>query len=270
MSQNVERARAIKLARKLMDQTTTRGRTDGEMNQAMDKLNQIQQTFNLSLDEIVLETLDYKKGTVLGTAPKGDPMQELLYPISYFTQTKRWREPGKRKYFEGRTPRGRRCIKSAQVTPAQFHFFGLAQDVDMAVFLYDLIKNSMDTALQNFIKSSEYLNLSRRGAKRSAQYTFKHAFASKIGYRLQEMARENEQNMPKMESTGNDLTVCKKKVREAKFDEHIGIKLVSGGRSYATGGNSDRGYGAGRESANNVNLSRPINNGPTGGRLLLS
>lgn len=270
MSQNAERARAIQLARKLMDQTTTKGRTEGEMNQAMDKLNQIQQTFNLTLDEIVLETLEYKQGTVMGTAPKGDPMGELLYSIAYFTQTKRWREPGKRKYFEGRTPRGRRCMKSTIVTPSKFHFFGLAQDVEMAVFLYDLIKNSMDTALQNFLKSSEYLNITRRGGKRSAQYSFKHAFARRIGYRLQEMAAENEKNMPILEVSGNDLTVCKKKVREAKFDEQVGIRLVSGGRSYTTGGSSGTGYRNGNAAANNVNLSRPVSNGPTGGRLLLA
>lgn len=270
MSQNAERARAIALARKLMDQTTTRGRTEGEMNQAMDKLNAIQEAFNLTLDEIVLETLEYKKASVKGTAPKGDPMSNVLWSISNFTQTKRWCQPGKRKYFEGRNPYGRRCIKSTIVEPSEYFFFGLEQDVEMAVFLYELIKNSMESSLEDYKKTDEYLNLTRRGAKRSAQYTFKHAFVSRIGNRLFELAEEQEKHMPKMAGTGNDLVLCKKKVREAKFDELVGIRLVSGGRKYGSGGNSSSGYRAGSSAANNVNLSRPVSSGPTGGRLLLA
>jgi hypothetical protein len=269
MSQNAERARAIALARKLMDQTTTRGRTEGEMNQAMDKLNAIQEAFNLTLDEIVLETLEYKKAFVVGTAPKGDPMDNVMWSIANFTQTKRWREPGKRKYFEGRNPWGYRCMKSTIIEPSKYWFFGLEQDVDMATFLYELIKNSMESSLEAYKKSEDYNNLTRRGAKRSAQYTFKHAFVSRISNRLYELAVEQERHMPKMEGTGNDLVLCKKKVREAKFDEIVGISL-SNRRSYSTGGNSTNGYSAGSSAANNVNLSRPVSSGPAGGRLLLA
>jgi hypothetical protein len=267
MSQNAERARAIALARKLMDQTTTRGRTEGEMNQAMDKLNAIQNAFNLTLDEIVLETLEYKKADVQGLAPKGCPMNECMFSISYFTQTKRWRTPGKKKYIHGRTPRGRACIKGVPVGLPTYHFFGLEQDVEMAVFLYELIKNSLQTSLDEFMKSPEYLNITRRGGKRSAQYSFKHAFCTRVGYRLQEMAFANEKEQPTLAGSGADLTVCKKKVRDAKFDEQLGIKLVNR-RSSVSGGNSSRGWSAGSSAANNVNLSRPINDGPKATLLL--
>lgn len=270
MSQIVERAKAVNLARKLMDQTTTRGCTEGQMDHAMKKLAQIQSTFNLTLNDIVLETLEYKAVVCEGQTAKGDPMSNVTHGISQFTDTKRWMQNGKSKYVYGVTPRGRPCMKRVAVGAPTYHFFGLESDILMAEFLFNLIKNSLDTACEQFMQSPGYKNLKGvRGAKRSALYSFKHAFTNGVSSRLSDMywAEEREQKAARAEA--GDLVLNKKSIRESKFDEVMGMKLVSR-RSAKTGGNSMTGRVAGRESANNVNLSRPVSTSNTSRTLALA
>lgn len=265
MSQNAERARAIKLARKLMDQTTTRGRTEGEMDQAMAQLAKIKSTYDLTLDEIVLNTLEYKQLDVDAIAVKGCPMKDTISSIALFTDTKRWQSDGKKKTVSGYTPRGYYCYKRVSIAPGQYHFFGLESDIQMAEFLYTMIAKSLETASEAFKISVEYQNLTgRRGAKKSAMYTFRHTFCQRVASRLSEMYYTQERiersarKAAGIEAGTNDITVCRKQIRESKFDEQTGIKLVSV-KSYGHGGNSRVGSNAGYSSANNVNLSVPVN-----------
>jgi hypothetical protein len=269
MSQHEERARAVKLIHKLMDQTTTRGRTEGEMDQAMEKMNDLLTTFNLTLDEVMLQNLEYVQEGVTALAPKGCPMIYLVGDIARFTDTKRWRTRGPGKYVNGRTPRGYSCMKRVPTGPDTYQFFGIKSDVEMAVFLYNLVVNSLERASEEYRASDAYKNLSVRGAKRSALYSFRQAFTRTIGWRLDALHSEQGRTMTKMQASGNDIVLDKKKVRESKYNEQVGIKLVSGGRSARSGGNSSAGARAGSASANTVNLSRPISNGPSG-RLLLT
>lgn len=259
MSQNAERAKAIKLAGKLINNN---GRTEGEVEQAMTKLSQILNTFNLTINDVVLANADYQTIVVEAITAKGCPMQSIVCAIGSFTDTKVWRTPGKTKWVRGRTPRGYSCMKSVPVGPATYNFFGIYQDVQYAEFLYNLVRDSLATAEVKFKKSPEYLALIvRRGQKKSALVSFRSSYVRRLSYRLNEMRREMEKDIREQDriNGGTDIVSSKSAARSSKFDEMHGFKLVSS-KSHRTGGNSHVGYGAGRESANNVNLSRPMGN----------
>lgn len=262
MSQNVERARALKLIQKLMDQTTTRGRTQSEMDYAMGQLDKLMKTYNVTMDEVTLQGLEYKSMSVAGDLAKGDPMMNVICAIAEYTSTKTWRTPGSSKWVEGRTPRGRRCMKRIRVGKPTYHFFGISSDVEMAVFLYELIKNSLESETVRFKKSETYLNspISQiRGRKRSMLYSFRDSFTTSLSWRLYDMARENEKTV-ELTPESTDLVFCKKSVREQKFKEQMGVKLTSA-KSYRTGGSSSSGANAGYSAAKAVNLNRPVGNG---------
>lgn len=272
MSQNIEKARAIKLAGKLLD---NRGRSEAELEKSMQKLQQIMKTFNLSITDITLANADYKTISVPMLRAKGCPMSgRLTAEIADFTNTKRWRERGKRKYYQGMTPsrytkfgryvRSRPCMKSTVITAGVYKFFGIQQDVEMAQYLYEMIANSMKVALAEYKKSEEYQFLTK-GEKRSALYSFQHSFCSRVGWRLSEL---NAQTDREMASTGTDIVHDKTVAREAKFKEQVGIKLVSS-RSSGSGGNSESGSWAGSSAGSKVSLNRPVA-GNSSSTLLLS
>lgn len=266
MTQNVERARALRRATKLIEQTTDRGRTQSEMEFAMKQLDEIKRTFDISLDEITLAGLEYKSVTCQGTAPKGDPMSNVSSAIARYTNTKHWYSNSETKLIRGRNPRGYPCYKRIATGNRNYHYFGVDSDVQMAEFLFEMIKSTMEIELEKFKKSEEYLSLYRRGAKRSAQYSFRHSFTNRLAWTLDEMAAENTREMVKTNPQAGDLVVSQKAHREAKFEEMMGIKLVFN-RSYATGGRSSTGSSAGHIAGKAVNLNRPMSGGR--GQLLL-
>lgn len=271
MSQNVERARAVKMIVKLMGQTTTRGRTESEMEFAMDQMNKLMTTFNLTLDQVTLATLDYKTVSVEGVATKGDPMQRIVCGIAAFTDCKVWHEKGAGKYVHVAASYYKSsCVRRVAAAPATYKFFGIDSDTQMAVFLYEMITNSLVDATKKFQRSRMYTNLKGvRGAKKSALVSFRKGFIGTLSSRLFSMHAEQIRNVRTASATGTDLILSKSKVREEKFNEQMGIKLRTT-KSYSSGPRNMTAFGAGRESANTVNLSRPMPSGNHAGTLMLS
>jgi hypothetical protein len=268
MSQNVERARALKLARKLMENN---GRSESELNFATDKLNQLMTTFNLSLNEIVLANLDYKQITVEGVQAKGDPMNSVVCEIARFTDTKVWRQLGDAKRVNVRSSwRKRGGSRIVRTTAPKYNFFGLEEDAEMAEYLFTMIKESLEFETKKFQRSRIYTGIKVRGGKRSALVSFKDGFARTLRFRLSDLRNEQDRTLRQQAADvgETDIVILKEETREAKFAEQIGIHLVRA-TSYARGGNSSEGYAAGRNSANSVNLSRPIGGYSSTGRLML-
>lgn len=266
MAQNEERARAVKQARKLMGMTMSNGASEAEAETAMKRLALIRSTYNLTLDEIVLATLEYQTREVISTATKGCPLDTLVPAIARFTDTKAWREPGKRTMRRYINKYGRPDYRMQSTGPASYKFFGIDSDVEMAVYLYNLLSQALKTAEKKFTNSLEYKTINRRGGKRSALVSFRKGFVRRVYYRLDEITCEQE-NTFNVESSGSDIVLVKEKVREEKFQEMLGIRLVKRPR-YDSGISNGSAFGAGREAANTVNFNRPVGGSSSNLKLL--
>ena len=258
MSQNEERARAIAQARKFMEMTRARGASEAEAQVAMEKLSRIKQTFDLTLDEIIINSLEYQQKGVPWNTVKGCPMFTVVMAIAEFTDTKVWCEHGKKEYKY-------RSGRMVTVEPGNYQYFGIESDVDMAIYIHELISESLKRCEKDFKKSEVYTNITRRGGKRSALISFRKGFIRRINIRLGEMSIENEREVEA--TTGTDLVFVKSKVREEKFKEQIGVKLVKvqTGRRGIT---NTRAGSEGANSANTVSLNRPVGGGGSSVKLL--
>ena len=57
-----------------MEMTTAAGASENEAQMAAERLSKLKQTFNLTLDEIVVSNMEYVTGEVEEMAPKGCPL----------------------------------------------------------------------------------------------------------------------------------------------------------------------------------------------------
>ena len=270
MSQNVERAKAIKLARKLME---TNGRSQSELDFQTNKLNDLMTTFNLSLNEVILATLDYKQVTCEGVTIKGDPMSDIIYYIARFTDTKRWYETRgskivhvKGSYYKRSTTR---CVNT--LVPL-YHFFGLAEDAEMAEYLFNVIKETLIAETKRYQASDEYNRINIRGQKKSALVSFRKGFISSLGSRMYELRSKQDRELRAASTAAGetDIVFLKEGARESKFAEQVGISLTTRRSSYYGGGRGHSGgYSNGSSAASKVNLSRPVT-GKRSGQLLLA
>jgi len=268
MSQHEERARAIKQARKLMEMTQGRGASETEAETAMKRLSDIRKTFNLTLDEIVISNLEYQKQSVEQTATKGCVMSTVVMDIANFTDTKVWRERGRVDLSRARSRRGW-SYRQRQATPGTYEFFGIDSDVEMAVYLYDLIVKSLNVAEKVYRRSTEYNSIKVRGGKRRALVSFRKGFARRVSTRLSELALEqSRESETTAQTTGNDIVFIKSQVREEKFKEQVGIKLVKS-HTYRHGPTDGRAAANGANSADSINFNRPVNGSSKNQKLLV-
>lgn len=266
MSQHAERARALKQARKLMEMTTAAGASENEAQMAMERLSKLKQTFNLTLDEIVVSDMQYVTGEVEQTAVKGCVLSGVITAIGRFTDTKVWQEAGKMTYVQYRDRYGQSKYRRARVGNGTYKFFGIDSDVEMAKFLYEMIASTLTSGEAKYMKSPEYRSIGIRGGKRAALVSFRKGYARRIRSRLFDLAMENEA-VSEAAPTGSDIVIVKEKVREEKFQEQLGIKLVKS-KSYKRGVTHMGGATAGATTANNVNFSRPVGSGSSSQLLL--
>lgn len=273
MSQNAERAAALKKMRTYAAQTTDRGRTEGEMEIAMRELQKLGKAFNISLDELKLKDEPCVSRSV-DTGSRVDlASNTCARAVAEFTGCIYYRSSGDRvavrdangemitqtitrKLRNGRTKTIRRFKMTRGNT--NYVFYGLESDVEMAEFLFKLIQNSIESETRRYKKTTEYRE--HRGPKKSASHSFQHGMASRISARLEEMTDQMRVEMSNEDTTGRDIMVIKDDHVEREF-KTTGIRLTNFKRrprisSYA-------GYGAGSKAGDNVNLSRPLENGPS-------
>lgn len=130
------------------------------------------------------------------------------------------------------------------------YFFGLKQDVEMAEFLYEVIRKAMERGWKDYLVEGDHPKISQH----KLFWSYRYGFASRINYKLNVMM---EARKPKGELTGTDLMVFKKQMVEQAMDEmfpelnfrnprNIKIKL------------HNKVYAEGASSGERVNLNRPL------------
>lgn len=255
MSQHEERARAVKQARKLMEMTTSCGASEAEANFAMKRLSEIQSVYNLTLDEIVLENLEYKQIKISATKQKGCPMLGLVTSIAKFTDTKVWLDPGQKDFK--RTKTGRYRIQA--VGAGEYNFFGLEPDLDMAKFLFDYIDNTREQLELAFKKTDVYTRITKRGGKRSALDSFRKGFNNRVRSTMSDLYDDRANERRAASTTGTDIVLDKESVRERKFKEQMNLKLSPGSRTSGYASNTSA-WSAGSRAASDMNFNRPVGN----------
>jgi hypothetical protein len=268
MAQNIERAEALARARKYLEQTTDRGRTEGEMNMAMDRLNKLMTTFKLTMDEISLSTepcvsLVFDTGTAVE-----HPSHLTFGAIADYCDVIYYRTRGHKALYrdaEGKLILDSKGRPQTRRTNIKYTFYGFETDVKMAEFLAEMIGNTINLELGIYKKTPEYRDY--RGPKKSASHSFGHGMADRIRSRLNEMADAQAQEIEdETQGRGGELMVIKEKRVQDEF-KTTGIRLVTGGRR-SRRIRAWSGYNAGSTAGGRVNLSRPVGN--TSSTLLLS
>jgi hypothetical protein len=259
MSQNAERESAIIRIKKLINQTTDRGRTEHEASMAMEQMGRLMETFNLTMNEVDLRGQEYKKLLVGTGSVKKNYLQKVAVAIASFCDCRVWvsNETVSYKYSE----------KTGEISLA---FFGAVQDIEMAEFLVNLIRRSVEQEVGAFKKTQSYRSLKAiRGQKRSAVHSFELGMASRLSYRLDQLNSERKQHEHKAfsEAGTTDLVFIKSKVVADEFAK-MGLRLRKSHTSSQA--NNHTGYMAGSSAGEKVNLSRPLNTGNTSRTLALA
>lgn len=269
MNQENELVAVKRKIRALLAKTVESGATEAETGLAMAKVGELLEQYNLSMDEVSLRQENcLKKEFVLPTLQKNAAFSTLSC-IGRFCQVTVW---------FSRVTWGEKSLK--------LNFFGLEQDVDLAIFLAELIQNSEQTELKSFRLSDVYRNFV--GHRKNATHNFKRGFIARIGDRLDELTAKNRekeiaaaeyhavqmrermltasaeaQRASAEKTTGTQLiSLAKERYVDEEF-KRLGITLTTK-TSYDRARVDWDSRAAGLDAANNVNLSRPISRGGGG------
>lgn len=125
--------------------------------------------------------------------------------------------------------------------------FGYKEDVEMAEYLLELIKGSMDRGWKEYVKTHP----KRRDVSRHIEYwSFMVGFAERVNEKIEELAQKTEV------TTGTDLVATKTAVVQEALNTLLpGLKLrVSNGQQAVQAA----AYGKGQEAGDKINLNRPL------------
>lgn len=261
MSQNHELTKIKFRIKALSEKTTEAGCSEAEALAALEKVGELLQQYNLTMDEIDIReqkciTVQYDTNSGKHTVAS-----ECMVAIAKFTDCKTWW-----------TRRWDESWKKHVVV----NFFGTESDVEMARYLCEIIDQAYKTESEKFKNTDVYKNSSHH--KRSVTISFGHGMKDRINGRLYELKREHEAALrraheervkqeetvdtetftPNEKKAAETLIVLKKQLVESEY-EKLGMKLQTQ-KTYRRI-RSSSGYSKGREAGGRVNLSRPIGGG---------
>lgn len=130
--------------------------------------------------------------------------------------------------------------------------FGFNQDVEMAMFLLDMLSKSMNRSYSDFLKSDK---ADSRVSKHILYWSFRHGFAKVINDKLKQMI---DARTPERTSGGGDLMVIKDQIVKDGFNNqfpHMSFKEAGMSRQRL----ETNSFNSGKSYGDKVNLSRPIN-----------
>lgn len=267
MSQVEELAAVKRKIRALAAKTPSAGATHAESMAAMEKIGELLEQFNLSMNEVLLFKETCIKDSFDTTKRQSTTAADCCVNIGKLTSCVVW-------------------ISRRRKDDLKIAFFGLESDVKMALHLCAVIDNAYESSFKEFQQSLEYQNFT--GHRKVAVTNFFHGFSFEINRKLSALFEEREEREEKQAewaakemkkrmvgaseeaiaaaanaTTGTALIrLTKEKMISEEF-KRLGIRL-----SYS-GSSSSRRYDkktaeAGSNAASKVNLSRPITSGSNG------
>lgn len=278
MSQNVELAKVKLRIKKYLNVRPERGYTENECNKAMTELGELLEQYNINLSELDIaeESCVHKFFSVAGH--NRSAIDSVVVGVSRFTNTKCWYTRSYAQDAEGKT--------NFDKPEVRYNYFGLESDVDMAVWLTDTLKQTLDIETEAFKKTDIYINFG--GHRRAAFTSFQNGFTNRVYNRLIDLAGEqeraakkraeelsevnkkiNETNIEAEEvafdapkeapkpTTVTSLIVVKKNKIEEEFSKKFGFKIGKG-TSRGNGGRDYNARQAGARAGDRANLNRPL------------
>lgn len=227
--------------RALLQKTSDKGCTEQEAMSAADKVGQLLDAYNLTMNEVLVHmaTCEIKKFYL--NFVNRHPFAGCVTHIADFCDCKVWRKTLK---FEHKT---------------EYVFFGFTHDIEYAVFLSETIFGALESEVENFKNTEDYFD-SR--SKRSASQSFMHGMADRIAYRLDKMKRDRDMKMEKemesrrIENNCTSLVLAQKAEKIEEDFKKLGVKLISTKRNISV--SNYTAYRSGTNSADKVNLNRPL------------
>jgi len=253
MSQNAELQKVKERIRAFSARTVDRGCTEAEMKHAMDKVGQLLEQYNLNMSEVDLRDEPCVEQFVATGSKQATPASWAAVAIAGFCGVKVWH-------------------RKSSATGYNYHFFGMESDVEMAVYLYKLIENAIETETAAFKKTSDWLNAYPR---KSATISFYRGMTKRISARLHEMKAANDlqatvraQDQQKLiGSNVTSLVIIKDRLVDDAMKAKKGW-LPKNGRGSSRITNKSA-YGSGKDAGSRVNLSRPLSGSNGGGQRLI-
>jgi hypothetical protein len=244
----MEIQQVISNIRALCRKTTNNGCTEAEAMSAANKIGELMQVYNLTMDRVFLGESKCIADIIQTKRGHKHPIDSCITGIGRFCDCICWFSK----------PRGQ----------IEYNFFGLETDVEMAKYLYSIILNAIDTSTEEFKKTDDYINGTEYGqyvSRKRLSTSFQRGMSYRIYQRLDEMTvkRHNEEEIksPIMESTGTSLVLVKRRKIDNDF-EKLGVKLRNANcfrpRIHQSA------FNHGKEIGNKVNLNRPLNSQVSG------
>lgn len=252
----------IKIKRKifkLLQKTVESGCTESEAMSAAEKAGELMDQYSLSITDVqIMESECVEKTYVMHNSGRGR-IASMSVGVAKYCDVKLWIIRGRKSYYDKKIPKG------------VLHFFGLETDVDMALFLIDVIKGAMDRSVVEFKESDywkEHVIGMPRGEGRRFTTGFRNGFASRISIRLRELKNHRndelmrqQKNMEevlgegRLERTGRNIIAVKRTRVEEEFAK-LNMKLTGSG--YSTWGGNRGAKTQGEAAANNVHLGQGV------------
>lgn len=229
---NANRQAAIGRIKALLAKTVTNGCTEQEAMAAATKAGELMDRYSLSMSDVEIKA---EKCATGGFGDMFKPLHDVRYAASAIG-----RFCGCRTWFQG----------------GRIEFFGLPQDIEVAKFLVDLVRNSIESAFKVFLKSDERPIDNRTDKKmcnKIVRRPFMVAMAQRVGVRLNEMSAAREATA--MTSTGTSLVVVRNAVVNEQYKD-LALKLRAKRSGAVRGHNAV--FAAGRKAGDRVNLTTGI------------
>jgi hypothetical protein len=220
--------RAKRIIRGLLDRTEDNGCTEAEAMANADKVSELLAVYELSLTDVIArDTSDMVRREVYSADSSAG---SVITGIGRLCSLTVYHDNGSR----------------GSVTT--YVMFGHAPDVELGVYLYEVVCEAMDHDQQ---KDAE-----KHGYSKKRRESFRMGFAGRVATRLTQMreARDAARQAQVRMSGGTDLMVIKDQIVTQEF-EKTGIKLKSRGKRTV---HDTAAYGRGHAEGSKVNLNNPL------------
>jgi hypothetical protein len=247
MNQSQELAEVKRKIAKLCQFTTANGCSEGEALNYAEKLGKLLSTYDLTLDQVLLDDQQCELINIGEETGKCDAMLYCMVPIARYCQCKMW------------TSKNRHIVNGRLKRSSRYQFFGLPADLEMAKYLYDVIRQSIDAEVARYKETADYRELNKHYHAIRLTNSFKAGMSSRLAYRLNELAEDrNKETGAKNIATPTGETsivlVKQNKIEDEFMKLHIKLKNSN---NYQRRPN-EYAAAAGRAAGSHVNLNRPV------------
>ena len=216
----------------LRSKTTDNGCTEAEALMAAAKVAELLDRYDLSLTDVEIRHAPCERRAYETRRKKRIPLDDCIGAIAKFCDCRVWRE---------KNPAGE----------AQYVFFGLRSDVEVAHYLTELVDTAVRSELGRYKNSADYRRF-RHQDRYVANASFALGMVASIADKLLAMKADRDEAV---RGTGRDLVILKAAVVEAEL-EKLNLTFRKGRRAGRTV--SQSAYEAGGEAGASMAINPAI------------